>query len=198
MYYITFILSLLRACISIVYTTEVFRPHETSESNHWNRNFLRPISSRGQFNKTFTIVIYKCCYLFSDSKTMATLVNYTCKSFTKLAPAKFKAPSTGIRVKKNVRIRRVDVAKITWLWLNWFGRILAVLIYRESKIGTGLIERRFYLYFRFQEWSICLIYNKILFLTSLRSKRLEVVGTRSLILREPAARSVGAERDNWW
>ena len=108
---------------------------------------------------------------------MATLENYTCKSFIKLAPAKFKAPSTGIRVKKNVRIRRVDVAK-TWLWLNWFGRILAVLIYRESKIGTGLIERRFYLYFRFQEWSICLIYNKILFLTSLGSRHMEVVGTR--------------------
>ena len=128
---------------------------------------------------------------------MATLVNYTCKSFIKLAPDKFKAPSLGIRVKKNVGIRRVDGAK-AWLWLNWFGRILAVLIYKENKIETGLIERRFYLYFRFQEWSICLIYNKILFLTSLRSRRLEVVGTRSLILREPAARSVGAERDNWW
>ena len=53
---------------------EVFRPHETSESNHWNRNFLKSVSSRGQFNKTFTSVIYKCSYLFSDSKTMATLV----------------------------------------------------------------------------------------------------------------------------
>ena len=155
----------------------VFRAHETSESNHWNRNFLKPISSRGQFNKTFTSVIYKCSYLFSDSKTMATLVNYTCKSFIKLAPDKFKAPSTRIRVKKNIRIRRVDAAK-TWLWLNWFGRIIAVLIYKENKIETGIIERRFYFYFCFQEWSICHIYNKILFLTSLCSGRLEVVGTR--------------------
>ena len=156
---------------------EVFRPHETSESNHWNRNFLKSVSSRGQFNKTFTSVIYKCSYLFSDSKTIATLVNYTCKSSIKLAPKKFKAPSTRIRVKKNVRTRRVDGAK-TWLWLNWFGRILAVLIYRENKIETGLIKRRFYLYFCFQEWSISHIYNKILFLNSLRSGRLEVVGTR--------------------
>ena len=53
---------------------EVFRPHETSESNHWNSNLLKPVSSRGQFKKTFTSVIYKCSYLFSDSKTMATLV----------------------------------------------------------------------------------------------------------------------------
>ena len=156
---------------------QIFRPHKTSESNHWNSNLLKPVSSKGQFNKTFTSVIYKCSYLFSDSKTMATLVNYTCKSFIKLAPDKFKAPSTRIRVKKNVRIRRVDGAK-TWLWLNWFGRIIAVLIYKENKIETGLIKRRFYLYFCFQEWSIWHIYNKILFLNSLRSGRLEVVGTR--------------------
>ena len=26
---------------------EVFRPHKTSESNHWNRNFLKSVSSRG-------------------------------------------------------------------------------------------------------------------------------------------------------
>ena len=39
-------------------------------------------------NKIFTSVIFKCSYLFSDSKTMATLVNYTCKSFIKLAPDK--------------------------------------------------------------------------------------------------------------
>ena len=110
----------------------IFRPHKTSESNHWNSNLLKPVSSKGQFNKTFTSVIYKCSYLFSDSKTMATLVNYTCKSFIKLAPDKFKAPSTRIRVKKNVRIRRVAVAK-AWLWLTWFGRTLAVLIYREIK-----------------------------------------------------------------
>ena len=152
-----------------------------STRNQWIQSLksqlLKPVSSRGQFNKTFTSVIYTCSYLFSDSKTMATLVNYSCKSFIKLAPDKFKAPSTRIRVKKNVWIRRADKAK-TWLWLNWFGRILAVLIYRENKIESGLIKRRFYLYFCFQEWSICLIYNKILFPTSLRSRRLEVVGTR--------------------
>ena len=45
---------------------------------------------------SLTSVIYKCRYLFSDSKTMATPVNYTCKSFIKLAPDKFKAPSTRI------------------------------------------------------------------------------------------------------
>ena len=63
-----------------------------------NRKFLKPVS--------FTSVAI--CF---QTKTMATLVNYTCKSFIKLAPDKFKAPSTRIRVKKNVRIRRVDVAK---------------------------------------------------------------------------------------
>ena len=45
---------------------------------------------------SLTSVIYKCRYLFSDSKTIATPVNYTCKSFIKLAPDKFKAPSTRI------------------------------------------------------------------------------------------------------
>ena len=141
----------------------------TEIATFWNRYLLQD---------TFTSAIYKCSYLFSDSKTMATLVNYTCKSFIKLAPDTFKAPSTRIQVNKSVRIRQVDRAK-AWLWLNWFGRILAVLVYRsEKKIETGLIERRFYMYFCFQEWSICDIYNKTLFHTSLRSRRLEVVGTR--------------------
>ena len=77
---------------------EVFRPHETSESNHWNRNFLKPVSSKDQF------------------KTMATLVNYTCKSFIKLAPDKFKGPvhkNPGKEKCPDVK-KNVDVAK---LWL---------------------------------------------------------------------------------
>ena len=107
----------------------------TEIATFWNRYLLQD---------TFTSAIYKCSYLFSDSKTMVTLVNYTCKSFIKLAPDKFRAPS-----KRS-----------------------------QNKIETGLIERRSYLYFCFKEWSICHIYDKILFLTSLRSRRLEVVGTR--------------------
>ena len=94
----------------------IFRPHKTSESNHWNSNLLKPVSSKGQFNKTFTSVIYKCSYLFSDSKTMATLVNYTCKSFIKLAPDKFKGPvhkNPGKEKCPDVK-KNVDVAK---LWL---------------------------------------------------------------------------------
>ena len=43
--------------------------------------------TRGKFKKTFTSVIYNCSYLlFSDSTTMAALVNYTCKSFIKSTP----------------------------------------------------------------------------------------------------------------
>ena len=38
------------------------------------------IQNRDQFNIYFTSVIYKWSYCFSDSKTMATLVNYGCKS----------------------------------------------------------------------------------------------------------------------
>ena len=39
---------------------------------------------RGQFNKTFTPVTYKCSYCSQTLKTMATLVNCACKSFNKL------------------------------------------------------------------------------------------------------------------
>ena len=43
----------------------------------------------GQFNKTFTGVIYNCClYLLKMLKTVATVVNYTCKSFIKLSPGR--------------------------------------------------------------------------------------------------------------
>ena len=45
-------------------------------------------STRGQFNKPFTSVIYKCSYselLFQRLKTIATLAN-TCKSFIELTP----------------------------------------------------------------------------------------------------------------
>ena len=39
----------------------------------------------GQFNKTFTGVIYNCClYLLKMLKTIVTVLNYTCKSFIKL------------------------------------------------------------------------------------------------------------------
>ena len=41
------------------------------------------IQNRDQFNIYFTSVIYKWSYCFSDSKTMATLVNYSCKSCIK-------------------------------------------------------------------------------------------------------------------
>ena len=40
----------------------------------------------GQFRNTSISVNNKYRYFFSDSKTMATLVNYTCKSFLKLTP----------------------------------------------------------------------------------------------------------------
>ena len=47
--------------------------------------------TEGQFNKTFTSVIYKCSCCFQTPKTMATFVNYfckiTCNSVIKLAPA---------------------------------------------------------------------------------------------------------------
>ena len=44
----------------------------------WYNHLIK--TTRGQFNKTFIHVIYK----FSDSRTMAALANYTCKSFIKL------------------------------------------------------------------------------------------------------------------
>ena len=45
-----------------------------------------PRSPWGQFSKTFTPVIYKCSYCFQPLETVATLVNFTCKSFFKLTP----------------------------------------------------------------------------------------------------------------
>ena len=45
---------------------------------------------------------------------MATLVNYTCKSFIKLAPDKFKGP-----VHKNPGKEKCPDAKKMWTWLNY-------------------------------------------------------------------------------
>ena len=41
--------------------------------------------TQGQFNKTLTSVIYNCSCL-APSEAIATLENYTCKSFVKLSP----------------------------------------------------------------------------------------------------------------
>ena len=52
------------------------------EAREYNEAWNPPnYTNRGQFNKTrVTRVIYKTA-VFSDAKTMATPVNYTCESF---------------------------------------------------------------------------------------------------------------------
>ena len=50
----------------------------------------------GQFNETFTSVIYKCSHCFRVSKQIATLENYTCKNFVQLDPAGYRFQKVAI------------------------------------------------------------------------------------------------------
>ena len=45
------------------------------------RAVLHNTDARSQFNKTLTSVMYKCAHCFKSLKTIASLVNYTCKRF---------------------------------------------------------------------------------------------------------------------
>ena len=59
---------------------------------HWVREITIEMQSRGQCNKTSTNMI---SLLFPEPKTIATIVNYTCKSFIKLTPGMLK---TGLSI----------------------------------------------------------------------------------------------------
>lgn len=66
-------------------------------SHVWNWQ-IKIKKMRGQFNETFSelSVIYKCSYLSWSLKTIATLGNWTCKSFNKIKLALDKKISLNI------------------------------------------------------------------------------------------------------